>query len=67
MTASLAHGCPWASRDYVSHLGLASGDSCLCFPPVVDLGQVVNVSPTRGWPQPSRGCVSRLGLASSES
>jgi hypothetical protein len=43
----LVRGWSWASHDYVSRPGLASGESGLDLPPDVGLWRVVTVSRTR--------------------
>jgi hypothetical protein len=52
--ATHARGRPPASRDCVSHLGSASGESWMCLPPKVDLGRAVTVSLAWCWPRASR-------------
>jgi hypothetical protein len=45
LTAYPTRGWPEASRDNISHLGLASSESWLSLPPEIDLEQVVTASP----------------------
>jgi hypothetical protein len=67
MIVSPARGWPRASRDCISHSGLALCDSLQSLPPENGLKRVVTTYPAGGWPQASGDYLSRLMMATGES